>query len=313
MGDAHQRQPCQDRVMTNDLLSSFSNQLADAVAAAAPSVVQVQGRRRPASGLVYADNVVLTTVRALGREDGLHVRRHDGRSLDAELAGWDPTTSLAVLRVPGLDTAAITPARSAPRVGHLALAVARSWSNVVTASAGIVSVIGGPLPTGRRRAIDEVIRTTAPMHDGFAGGAFLDTEGGLVGIATAAAIRGLGVVIPATIAWKTAATVLEHGSLKRGYLGLAGQPVALPENQRGTDGREQALLVVGVTGGSPAAAAGLLVGDLLLEFDGHPIESPEDLLDLLVGDRVGRTITIRTLRGGAIVDLAVTVGERPVQ
>jgi S1-C subfamily serine protease len=275
-------------------------------------VVQVQGRRRPASGLVYADNVVLTTVRALGREDGIHVRRHDGRALDAELAGWDPTTSLAVLRVAGLETQAIVPAGAAPRVGHLALAVARSWSNVITASAGIVSVIGGPLPTGRRRAIDEVIRTTAPMHDGFAGGAFLDTGGALVGITTASAIRGLGVVIPASIAWKTAATVLEHGRLKRGYLGLAGQPVALPENQRGSDGREAALLVVGVTAGSPAAAAGVLVGDVLLEFDGHPIESPEDLLDLLVGDRVGRRITIRALRGGAVVELAVTVGERPV-
>jgi len=298
--------------MTNDLLSTFSNQLADAVAAAAPSVVQVQGRRRPASGLVYSDNVVLTTVRALGREDGIRVRRHDGRALDAELAGWDPTTSLAVLRVTGLETPAIAPARSAPRVGQLALAVARSWSNVVTASAGIVSVIGGPLPTGRRRAIDEVIRTTAPMHDGFAGGAFLDTAGALVGITTASAIRGLGVVIPAAIAWKTAATVLEHGSLKRGYLGLAGQPVALPENQRGTDGREEALLVVGVTAGSPAATAGVLVGDILLEFDGHPVESPEDLLDLLVGDRVGRRVGIRALRGGAVVELAVTVGERPV-
>ena len=298
--------------MTNDLLATFSNQLADAVAAGAPSVVQVQGRRRPASGLVYADNVVLTTVRALGREDGLRVRRHDGHALDAELAGWDPTTSLAVLRVAGLESPAIRPAPSAPRVGHLAVAVARSWSNMVTASAGIVSVIGGPLPTGRRRAIDEVIRTTAPMHDGFAGGAFLDTDGGLVGIATAAAIRGLGVVIPSTIAWKTAATVLEHGGLKRGYLGLAGQPVALPENQRGTDGREEALLVVGVTSGSPAAAAGILVGDLLLEFDGNPVESPEDLLDLLVGDRVGRQVTIRVLRGGTIVELSVKVGERPV-
>jgi S1-C subfamily serine protease len=143
-------------------------------------------------------------------------------------------------------------------------------------------------------------------------GAFLDTAGALVGIATASAIRGLGVVIPASIAWKTAATVLEHGRLKRGYLGLAGQPVALPENQRGSDGREDALLVVGVTAGSPAAAAGVLVGDVLLEFDGHPIESPEDLLDLLVGDRVGRRITIRALRGGAVVELAVTVGERPV-
>jgi S1-C subfamily serine protease len=95
------------------------------------------------------------------------------------------------------------------------------------------------------------------MHDGFAGGAFLDTSGQLLGVATAAAIRGLGVVIPAAIAWKTAATVIEHGSLKRGYLGIAGQPVALPANQRGGFGdREEALLVVGVTSASPAAAAG---------------------------------------------------------
>jgi S1-C subfamily serine protease len=298
--------------MATDLLSTFSNQLADAVSGAAPAVVQVQGRRRPASGLVYAHDVVLTTVRALGREDGLHVRRDDGQTLDAELAGWDPTTSLAVLRVPGLEVAPLSPATAAPRVGHLALAVARSWSNVITASAGIVSVIGGPLPTGRRRAIDQVIRTTAPMHDGFAGGAFLDTAGGLLGIATSTTIRGTGVVIPAAIAWKTAATVLEHGSLKRGYLGLAGQPVALPENQSGAGGREQALLVVGVTASSPAAAAGVLVGDILLEFDGHAVEAPEELLDLLLGDRVGKTVALKVLRGGAVTELTVTVGERPV-
>jgi S1-C subfamily serine protease len=232
-------------------------------------------------------------------------------TLDAELAGWDPTTSLAVMRVAGLDTPPIAPAQSPARVGHLALAVARSWSNAVTASAGLVSVIGGPLPTGRRRAIDEVIRTTAPMHDGFAGGAFLDTSGALIGIATAAAIRGLGVVIPAAIAWKTAATVLEHGSLKRGYLGIAGQAVALPENQRGPDGRENALLVVGVTAGSPAASGGVLVGDVLLDFDGHAVDSPEDLLDLLAGDRVGQPVTLRMRRGTAVTQVTVTVGERP--
>ena len=296
--------------MTNDLLNNLSDQFADAVAAAAPSVVQVQGRRRPASGLVYDTDVVLTMVRALGREDGLHVRRHDGTTLDAELAGWDPTTSLAVLRVAGLDAKAIAPATSPARVGHLAIAVARSWSNAVTASAGLVSVIGGPLPTGRRRAIDQVIRTTAPMHDGFAGGAFLDTSGALIGVATAAAIRGLGVVIPASIAWKTAATVLEHGSLKRGYLGIAGQPVALPENQRGPEGQERALLVVGLTAGGPAAAAGLLVGDVLLEFDGQAVTSPEDLLDLLAGDRVGRQVELRVRRGASVTHVPVTVGER---
>src|SRR5260370_33099889 len=99
------------------------------------------------------------------------------------------------------------------------MAVARSWSNVITASAGIVSVIGGPLRTGHRRAIDQVIRTTAPMHDGFAGGAFLDASGALVGIATATAIRGLGVVIPASSAAKTPATVLQPRRLETCVLG----------------------------------------------------------------------------------------------
>lgn len=295
-----------DRLMLNEL----SNQFADAVEAAAPSVVQVQGRRRPASGIAYAADLVITTMRAIGREDGLHVRRHDGQTLDAELAGWDPATSLALLRVPGLGAPAFTPAATTARVGHLALAVARSWSNAVTASAGIISVIGGPLPTGRRRAIDQVIRTSAPMHDGFAGGAFLDTTGGLLGVATAAEIRGLGVIIPATIAWRTAATVLEHGSPRRGYLGIAGQPVQLPDNQRTQDGSEHALLVVGVTNDSPAAKAGVLVGDVILAFDGHPVESPEDLLDLLGGDTVGRAVTLRVLRGGTARDVTVTVGER---
>src|SRR5262245_21203545 len=96
LGDPGVSRLCHDAAMANDLLTSFSTQLADAVEAAAPSIVQVQGRRRPASGLVYADDVVVTTTRALGREDGLHVRRHDGQTLDAELAGWDPTTGLAV-------------------------------------------------------------------------------------------------------------------------------------------------------------------------------------------------------------------------
>ena len=297
--------------MSESTLLTISTEMADAVAAVAASVVQVQGRRRPASGVVFARDAVLTTARALGREEGLRVRTHDGRVLDAELAGWDPATSLAVLRAGGLDAAPAAVAQAPVRVGNLALAVARSWSNAVTASAGIVSVIGGPLPTGRGRAIDEVIRTTAPMHDGFAGGAFIDTSGGVLGIATAAAIRGLGVVIPASIAWKTAAAVLEHGRVKRGYLGLAGQPVRLTDRQRGAELPEDALLVVGVTPGSPADGAGILVGDVMIEFDGHPVGSPEDLLELLAGDRVGRRVTLRVSRGEKIHEISVTVGERP--
>lgn len=299
------------------MLNELSNQMADAVAVVARSVVQVQGRRRPVSGLAYADGVVITTAHALGRENGLHVRADDGQTFDAELAGWDPTTNLAVLRAAGLHAVPLVPSSTAPRVGHLALAIGRSWSNAVTASAGIVSVIGGPLRTGRHRAIDQVIRTTAPMHDGFAGGAFVDTSGGLLGIATSAAIRGLGVIIPASIAWSAAATVLEHGRLRRGYLGVAGQGVSLPENQRpsGVSGQpsspETAVLVVGVTAGSPAAAAGVLVGDVLLALDRQPLQSPEHLMDALYCVEIGRNASLQILRGGAMIEVGVTVGERP--
>ena len=294
------------------MLIDISNQMADAAAAAARSVVQVQGRRRPASGVVYAKGVVVTTIQALGGEDGLRVRGDDGAASDAELAGWDPTTSLAVLKAEALTAPPMAVAKQAARVGHLALAVARSWSNGLTASAGIVSIIGGPLPTGRRRAIHEVIRTTAPMHDGFAGGAFVDTAGALVGITTASTIRGLGVVIPSAIAWKTAKDLLEHGRMKRGFIGIAGQSARLPGAQRETADRQDALLVVGLTADGPAARAGVLLGDVILALDGQPISAPEDLLDLLAGDRVGTAAKLHLLRGGTPIDLTVTVGERPV-
>ena len=292
------------------MLTEFSNQLADVAAAAASSVVQVQGRRwRTASGVVYASGVVVTTIKALGREDGLHVRGAEGDALDAELAGWDPATGLALLKASGLNAPAIGVAKQPARVGHIGLALARSWSNNLTASAGIVSIIGGPLRTGRRHSIDRVIRTTAPMHDGFAGGAFLDASGALIGVATASTIRGLGVVIPSDIAWKAARGLLEHGRVKSGYIGIAGQQVQLPEGQR-AGGRDEALLVIGVSSDGPAAKAGVMVGDVIVSFDGQPVTSPDDLLDVLTGERIGKAAAVGIIRGGTAQTVSVTVGER---
>ncbi len=292
------------------MLTEFSNQIADVVDAVAPSVVQVQGgHRRPATGLAYAPDVVVTTARAAGGDEHPRVRRADGEVMDAELVGIDPATRVAVLKVPGLNARPLTPG-TPPRVGHVAIAIARSWSNGATATAGLVSIIGGPLPTGHRRAIEQVIRTSAPMHEGFAGGAFVSATGELLGLATAASIRGLGVVIPAAIAWTAAAELLRRGGLKRGYLGIAAQPIRVPERQKGSAGADEALLIVGVKDGSPAAEAGLLIGDLLLSLDGHALTSPDDILDLLVGERVGRAVPLRLLRGGVPTDGAVTIRER---
>src|SRR5690606_26630765 len=134
----------------------------------------------------------------------------------------------------------------------------RSWSNLVTASAGNVATVGGPLRTGRGRHIARVFRITAPIHDGFAGGGIFNMSGELAGIATASAIRGFTVGIPAAIAWSAAREVLQHGTPRRGYIGVAIQPVALPP-QLQQDGRERALLVTGVSASSPAERAGVMV------------------------------------------------------
>jgi serine protease DegQ len=296
--------------MTTNTLATLSEDIANAVAAVEPSVVQVHGRRRSVTGVAYTNTIVVTSARALGREDGVKVTAGDGRSASAELAGWDPASGLAVLRVDGLDLKAATLSGSQPRVGQIALAVARSWSNSLTASAGIVAVIGGPLRTGRGHSLEQIIRVTAPLHDGFAGGAVVDAAGGLIGIATAAKIRGLAVAVPAGIAWKSVAYVLEHGRPKVGFLGLSGQPVELPERQRVEGSGDRGLLVIAVAAGGPAEAGGVLIGDLVVGFDQHPIGSTDDLLTLLTADRVGRALPLRVLRGGAVRDITVTVGER---
>lgn len=296
--------------MSNITLAEFSDALADLTAGAAASVVQVIGGRRPASGVVHGPDTIVTTARAIGREDGLRVRVEGADPIEADLAGWDPATGIAVLRTRA--TVSAKPPEVAgdePRVGQLVVAVGRSWSNAVSASAGNVAVVGGPLRTGRRRQIARVIRVTAPMHDGFAGGGLFDAAGRLTGLSTASAIRGFAVAIPASIAWAAASQVLTSGTPRRGFLGVAVQPVTLPATQ-GPEARERALVVLGVTPDSPAATAGIIVGDVLLDFDGRATESADDLLDLLANGRAGKSVAARVLRGGTPREIHVVVAER---
>jgi S1-C subfamily serine protease len=296
--------------MATSTLVSLSNDLAQLTATGAGSVVQVAGGRRPATGVVYGPDTIVTTARAIGREDGLQVRLPDDRIVDAELAGWDPSSGVALLRARSpLELTAPTIASDAPRTGELVLALARSWSNVITASAGIVAVVGGPLRTGRRRQLERVIRVTAPLHDGFAGGAVFGASGTLLGIATAAQIRGYGVVIPASIAWAAAAQLQTTGTPRRGYIGVAVQAVDLPPAQR-AEGRERALLVVGVSDSSPAASAGINVGDLIVAVDGKAVSSSDELLDHLSSRKAGETIAVSTVRGGVTREVSIAIAER---
>jgi len=296
--------------MATSTLAALSNDLADLTAAGAASVVQVSGARRPASGIVHGADTIITTARAIGREDGLRVRLPDDAIVDADLVGWDPASWVALLRSRApLNLTPPAVSDEAARTGQVALALARSWSNVITASAGIVAIVGGPLRTGRRRQLERVIRITAPLHDGFAGGAVFGASGTLLGIATAAQIRGYAVVVPASIAWASAAQLLVSGTPRRGFIGVAVQAVELPQSQRAA-GRERALLVIGITPSGPADSAGVNVGDLILAVDGKPVASPDELLEQLAGRKAGETVVVSTLRGGSPRDVSIVVGER---
>ncbi len=295
-----------------DALSALSDGMADAVEKIGTSVVRVNGRRhRPGSGVVYAPNTVLTASHVLEREEDLTIGTRDGRTLPAQFVGRDPSSDLAVLRVEDLGVEAAKPAEGDARIGQLTLAVGSGGrSDGPRASLGVVSAIGGPTRTWRGPRLERYIQTDATPYPGFSGGPLIDARGDVLGIMTTGPMRGAALVIPAEIAWRVAKTLVERGSVKRGYLGILSQPVRLPDNQRLGLTQRGGLLVVGVEDGSPAGRGGVIIGDILATLDGQPVEDTEDLLVLLAGERVGREVPVKVVRGGELQTLQVTVGER---
>src|SRR5579883_3493560 len=291
------------------VLSDFSNQLADAVERAAKSVLTVHGRaRQSASGVVYAKGLVLTANHVLERDEDLTVD-HNGTTLAVTIAGRDPASDLAVLRAPSLEAEAAAVAEGAARVGQLALAVGRPSNQGASASLGIVSLVGGPLRTGRGLTLEQYIRTDATPYPGFSGGPLIDVTGAVLGITTTA-FGGAALAIPHEIAWRVAKALSEHGTPKRGYIGISSQPVRVPESQRGGRPLESGLLVVHVEDNSPAHKGGILLGDILVTLDGHSAGDTDDLLRLLTGERVGKAVPVEVIRGGKIETVQVTIGER---
>lgn len=293
------------------VLATLSDGMAAAVETVAPSVVRVHGRRRrPASGVVFADGMVLTASHAVEREEDLSVGTHDGRTLAARFVGRDPASDLAVLRVEESGVPA-APEEGNARVGQLALAVGRGGrGGGVRATFGVVGAVGGPLRTRWGGRLERYIQTDATPYPGLSGGVLVDVSGRVMGVVTTGLSRGVALAVPADLAWSTATALAEGGSVKRGYLGILSQPVRLPESQRAGLEQRGGLLVVGVEEESPAGRGGVMLGDVVASLDGHAVEDTEDLLSLLVGDRVGRGVPVEVLRGGQLATLEVTVGER---
>ncbi len=288
--------------------TSLSNEIEAAVEKAAPSIVQVHGHRRVTAGVVIADNLIVTP--ASTDEDKVAVLAGDSQPIEGVVLGRAANLGLTIVRVEGLNRAPLTAAPE-PKPGRLAVAVGRTWSGGVMAALAPIAVVGGPLRTGRASAIERVIRIQIAPHGALNGGVLIDPSGQALGIVTSMAIRGTTVVIPASIAWAAASKVASDGGTRQGFLGISSMAVPLPERQRAGRAQQFGLLVSHVAAQSPAETGGLLVGDVIVGFDGEAVQEPEELVTRLRGNRVGAAVPITVIRGTSAVDVTVTISERP--
>jgi len=282
-------------------LQGLSNDLAAAVERAGRAVFSVAGRARLGStGVHWRPGLVVTADHTVHVDEEVTITGPDGRALAARVAGRDPTIDVAVLKVdaPGVPVAEIADS-SAVRVGHIVLALGAG----PRASWGVVSSLG----EGRMLHLD------LTLYPGFSGGPLVDAQGRVVGINTSGASRHWQLAIPSAAVNRVVDELQRRGRIPRAYLGVSTQPVRLPEpvRQRLNLDQQTAVIVVEVQSGSPAAAAGLTIGDVIVSLGAARITDPTDLKSALRPDRVGENITASVLRGGEPKDLQVTVGERP--
>ncbi len=307
-----------DETTQASALSAFSDQLANAVEQASRSIVSISARpRQSASGVLWqADGevVVVTADHVVEREEDITLTMPDGRVLRATLAGRDPNTDLAVLRLPSADlgaNAAAIQLNEGLRVGHLALAVGRPTEGGPRVSFGVVSAIEGPRRAGHGAQIEGIIFADVTLYPGFSGGPLVDLDGKMVGLNSSRLTRQSAALPLATVR-RVVSSLLTHGRMRRGYLGVGTQQVALPTAfaQKVGGSQESALLVVTVETDSPAERAGMFIGDLIVGINGQNVSGVDSLRSALAASLPGQAITLKALRAGEPTDIAVTVGER---
>lgn len=290
-------------------LSSLSDSLADAVEASSRGVVRIRTGRRVGSGLAWsADGQIVTVAGAVGRNATASVTLPDGREVEATVKGVDPALDLALLSV----DAELTPIErvdgSALRVGSLVVIVGRPV-RTVRATLGMVSGRsddGWTTPLGAK--VDRFVDVDGSLPPGFGGGALLDADGFLVGMNSRGLVRG-GTTLPSDTIENAVNLLAEHGTRARGWLGVRFEAVPLSGDDATAAGADTGLLVRKAADDSPATAAGVRIGDVLLRLDGKPLGSWRQLAQALAG-AAGRPQPLAVLRAGALTELTVTPGEK---
>lgn len=298
-----------------NIWGTLARELADASAEAGKSVVGIHGARHFSSAIVIAKDAVVAANHAVRRDDEITVVTAPGQTLAARVAGRDPSTDLAVLRLQAPADAPVARWGSTAglRVGELVLALARTRRGNVVASSGIISgLIHAPLRTWRGGEIDQFIRPDLTFYPGFSGGPLVNSQGEFLGMNTAGLHRS-GITVPASTVSRVAAELLEKGRVERPYLGLAMQSVPVPESLRSrlNLNASEGLLLVHVEPESPAEKAGLLLGDLLLTLDGQPMADTDSVQEALRKSKPGNRIEAGLVRGGVLVKATIQLVARP--
>ena len=295
-------------------LAEFSKEIAQLVDRVAPSVVVVHGRRHiPSSGVHWRKNLIVTVEHALRRDEDITVIDSNGQTLHATLVGRDPGTDIALLKVEGLSLPEVDPGSDgAPKVGDVSLVVGRSPNSGPNVSMGILSAVSGPWRTWRGGQLDQYIRLGAEVFPGSSGGAVIDYQGRVVGIATSVLSRVAGLAIPTSTINRVVDLLLSKGSVPRPYLGVGLQTIPIPGSfqEKFTLSSDAGMMVLSVEAGSSADKAGILVGDILLSIDGKNVEDMDDLQSYLTVEMIGKRVEARVIRGGEIQHIAILVGER---
>jgi len=292
------------------MIEDFSAELADRVALAAPFAVGIHTGQRPRSGILWRPDVVVASEQVLPEDlSALSVVR-GGTSIGATLAGRDPGTNVAVLKLASpLDGALPRAEAETPRVGSLALLVGADASGGPTARLAMVHEAGGTWHSMAGGRIDALIRLDARLGAD-EGGPVISLAGGLIGMSTSGPRRRT-IVIPAATLERVVDPLLADGRIARGWLGVGLQPVMIPDSLHQTAGRESGLMVVSLADAAPAATAGILPGDIVLDVDGAPVSRPRALTASLGPDRIGQAVALRVLRAGAVQTISVAVAARP--
>jgi len=275
------------------------------------------GRQAQGSGSAVSitpDGFLVTSAHVVEGADRGRASMADGRELRFEVVGRDPLSDLAVIRSGGADLEPVSLGNADRlRVGQLVVAVGNPMGLGGSVTAGVVSGLGRSFPTSDGRAsrlVENVIQTDAALNPGNSGGALVDGRARMVGVSTAVAGVGLGLAVPINDTTRQIiAALMREGRFQRAFIGIAGGSRPLPPRVAAALGRAAGVEVVQVVQGSPAARAGLRNEDLIIDVDGVPMEDAGDLQRLMVGERIGRPVTVRAFRGGELLELTVVPAE----